>query len=63
MGTYQEIGSRRELLVDTTLVDALSNTTLKLHEPVSAGTASSLLESEHARIIPALTRTVIPSTK
>ncbi|MEE2753216.1 MAG: hypothetical protein VX910_04470 [Candidatus Latescibacterota bacterium] len=42
MGIYQEIGSRRELLVDTTLVDALSNTTLKLHEPVAAGTAIQL---------------------
>jgi hypothetical protein len=33
------IGSRRELFVDHVLIDRLDGATLKLHEPVSAGTA------------------------
>ncbi len=38
MGKYPKIGSRRELFVDEALLGRMSNTTLKLHEPVSAGT-------------------------
>jgi len=34
-----ELGSRRKLFVDRTLIDRLDGATLKLHEPVSAGTA------------------------
>ena len=33
------IGSRRELFVDDYLIDTLDGTTLKLHEPRSAGVA------------------------
>ena len=33
------IGSRRELFVDDYLIDILDGTTLKLHEPSSAGVA------------------------
>jgi hypothetical protein len=33
------LGSRRELFVDRSLIDTLNGATLKLHEPVSAGTA------------------------
>jgi len=33
------IGSRRELFVDRTLIDRLDGASLKLHEPVSGGTA------------------------
>jgi hypothetical protein len=33
------IGSRRELFVDRGLIDSLNGASLKLHEPVSAGTA------------------------
>src|SRR5665648_68877 len=32
-----DVGSRRELFVDRYLIDALSNATLKLHEPKEAG--------------------------
>ena len=34
-----ELGSRRELFVDHVLIDRLDGATLKLHEPVSGGTA------------------------
>ena len=33
------IGSRRELFIDRFLIDKMENTYLKLHEPVSMGTA------------------------
>jgi hypothetical protein len=36
------IGSRRELFVDGLLIDHLNGATLKLHEPVSAGTAITI---------------------
>lgn len=36
------IGSRRELFVDTFMIDRLDNTELILHEPVSAGTAIAI---------------------
>jgi hypothetical protein len=38
MAKYPKIGSRRELFVDEGLLGGMSNTALKLHEPVSAGT-------------------------